>query len=106
MLSGQVIEKARSVAGYTAGLARGGVTLVTSYIRDSEGLSADNMASIWKVMECLAAVKGNWLWAGDFNMEPQELNATGLLHSMGGGGIAIAPNSATCFVKMPGTNID
>ena len=80
------LEEARLVVGYTPGVVAGGLTIICSYLRDGEELSADNMASVWRVAELLGGTKGAWLWGGDFNMSPETFNEAGLVHRLGGSG--------------------
>eukprot|EP00974_Lingulodinium_polyedra_P125076 11193145-Lingulodinium_polyedra.AAC.1 len=77
------IERGRAVAAHIAAGPRGGLAVVSTYLRDGEGWSAANTATAWRVLEALASVQGPVLWAGDFNMTVQELLKPGFIQRAG-----------------------
>ena len=69
---------------WVAGICKGGVHILNVYLKDSEGLSPTNMHLLEQAALCLKSIKGPWIAGGDWNMEPQMLEAAGWLSMVGG----------------------
>ena len=102
--TGVVIEEGRAVSGYIPSFRRGGLTVVSCYLRHSVGWDADNAATCRAVAQHLGGCPGEWIWGGDFNMEPSTLNHEGWLHKMGA--VVAAPTRPTCWASDEGSKID
>ena len=53
----------------------GGFYLVSIYLRDSEGMSAANLAILEQVAAMLGALEAPWIIGGDWNLTPEALTA-------------------------------
>ena len=79
---------------WVAGVCKGGIYMLNVYVKDSEGLSPTNMYILEQAAICLKALKGPWIAGGDWNLEPQALEAAGWLKVVGG--VVHAPSQPTC----------
>ena len=77
---GCVLEEGRSVVAAIPAFVRGGVVVVSTYLRHSEGWTEANLQSVQRVAEFLGGSKQSWIWGGDFNMGPQLFNREQWLH--------------------------
>ncbi len=75
-------------------LCRGGLHLVSVYLWTSEGLSQRNLDLLQCLAGVLAAIRGPWLLAGDFNVPPESLRESGWLTLVKG--VVHAPAMAAC----------
>ena len=75
------------------GWLKGGVILVNSYLYPSEGLSARNRHLLLVIAEELARLRRPYVWAGDFQVPPEVIEASGLLGSIAGA--VVAPDAET-----------
>ena len=78
-------------------VCRGGIHLISVYLRDSEGLSQANFDILHSVAAAIAELQGPWLLAGDFNVEPSLLRQSGWLQL--DKGVVHAPTQPTCGLK-------
>ena len=68
--------------------------MLNIYLKDTEGLSPTNMHLLEQAAVCLKSIKGPWIAAGDWNLEPEMLEAAGWLNMVGG--VVHAPTQPTC----------
>jgi hypothetical protein len=73
---------------------RGGIHVGSIYLRDSEGLSAENMTILGELAIAIKQLSGPWFFGGDFNIPPDVLLASGWLGLVGGS--VVAPTNPTC----------
>ena len=78
-------------------VCRGGLHLISIYLRHSEGLSPANLDILHSVAAAISALKGPWLVAGDFNLEPSLLRQSGWMQLVKG--VVHAPAQPTCGLK-------
>ena len=64
-------EPHRAVFTHTTAL--GGCTVISLYLRHSEGLSPENKTILEKLAAALSLVEGRWIVACDANMPPDVL---------------------------------
>jgi endonuclease/exonuclease/phosphatase family metal-dependent hydrolase len=79
--------------------------ILSIYLGHSEGLTARN----WRILEAAGAAivrfGGPWCLAGDFNMEPSDIEqAHVFLRRIGG--VVVAPQTSTCRSALGGRVID
>ena len=79
---------------WVAGIVRGGVHCGSLYLRDSEGLSAENLSILDHVAGTLARIRGPWIIGGDWNITPELLLSTNWLSMVHG--TIVAPRAPTC----------
>ena len=84
----------RLTVQWTAIARRGGLHLVSIYLWTSEGLSERNLSILHHLSLLLRALRGPWVVAGDWNMEPEVLQAAGWPRRLGGQ--IFAPSLPTC----------
>ena len=75
-------------------IVRGGVYCVSFWLRDSEGLSAPNMALLDELAHALGSLRGPWIVGGDWNLTPDVLSASRWTELVGG--TIAAPALPTC----------
>jgi len=75
-------------------LLKGGFYSLSVYLQDGVGLSELNLSLLQEVACVAKSLNGPWVLAGDFNMEPATLAASGFLQLAGGH--IVAPKHATC----------
>ena len=68
--------------------------MLSVYLRHSEGLSPENLLLLDVLAEIVDTLQGPWIIAGDFNLEPEVLKASGWPLMIGGE--VLAPREATC----------
>ena len=73
---------------------RGGIHCWSIYLRDSEGLSPENLALLEEAAAIVSALRGPWVIAGDWNVEPGALLASGWVDLING--VVVAPQLPTC----------
>ena len=56
---------------------KGGVHVFSVYLKDGDGMSDTNAAILTELAAAIAAVRGPWLVAGDWNMAPHVLAGSG-----------------------------
>ena len=78
-------------------VCRGGLHLISIYLRHSEGLSLANLDIVHSVAAAISDLKGPWLVAGDFNLEPSLLRQSGWMQLVKG--VVHAPAQPTCGLK-------
>ena len=79
---------------WTSVVCRGGIHIVSIYLKHTEELSPDNLAILDAAAQLIDSLRGPWLLAGDFNMEPATLQAGGFLDLVHGQ--VFAPSQPTC----------
>ena len=84
----------RLAASWLQGVVRGGLFILSIWLRDSEGLSPENLDILQHAVEVLASLRGPWVIGGDWNMNPQVLAASGWLALVDG--VIHAPEQPTC----------
>ena len=72
----------------------GGIHCLSAYFWCSEGASPRNLELLQAIAQTIRALRGPWLLAADFNMEPQLLASTGWLELVQG--TVWAPQFPTC----------
>jgi len=75
-------------------LLKGGFFSLSVYLQDGVGLSELNLSLLQEVACVAKSLNGPWVLAGDFNLEPSVLAASGFLQLAGGH--IVAPKHATC----------
>ena len=76
--------KHRLQASWIGGICKGGVYILSIYLKDGEGLSETNFLILEQVATCIKALKGPWIVGGDWNIEPHLLTAAKWLGMVGG----------------------
>ena len=82
---------------WSACACRGGVHLGSIWLRDSEGLSADNMMLLEQVAAVLQQLRGPWILGGDWNISPELLTSSNWPRLVDG--VVFAPNAPTCHTS-------
>ena len=93
----QEAEDSRFCIRWLGAVCRGGLHLVSVYLRDSEGLSQANLDILHHVAAAISGLQGPWLIAGDFNIEPNLIRQSGWLQLVRG--VVHAPAQLTCGLK-------
>ena len=86
--------RSRVQVRWMGAVCRGGLHLVSVYLWCTEGLSQRNLDLLQCLAGVLSRIRGPWLVAGDFNMTPDMLRASGWLTLVKG--VVHAPEVATC----------
>ena len=86
--------KHRIAAAWVDVVIKGGITIISVYMADSEGLSERNMAVLQEATALVRSLRSPWIMAGDWNMEPSTLNSAGWVDTTGG--VVVAPALVTC----------
>ena len=84
----------RLTATWLQGVVRGGIFILSIWLRDSEGLSPENLDILQQVAEVLSSLRGPWVIGGDWNINPQVLAASGWLGIVDG--VIHSPEEPTC----------
>ena len=79
---------------WVGSICRGGIYIITVYLFHSEGLSTRNLDLLQSLAALISRLKGPWVVAGDFNLQPQELIDSGWLFLVSG--VVKAPALETC----------
>ena len=79
---------------WVGSICKGGIFIITVYLYHTEGLSARNLDLLQALAAIISRLKGPWVLAGDFNLQPKELIASGWLLLVGG--VIKAPALETC----------
>ena len=74
----------RVAHAWIAAVCKGGVHVISVYLRHSEGLSQENITILDAVACFIDTLRGPWLITGDFNMEPDVLRSSGWTQVIGG----------------------
>ena len=90
-------EAHRMIAGQATVAIKGGVSFVSLYLHDSEGLSEKNLEVLEAAAAFLASIRGPWVVAADWNMTPETLTASGWPELVGGR--LHVPAGPTCGTK-------
>ena len=90
-------DATRICVRWLGSVCRGGLHLISVYLRDSEGLSQANLDILHSVAATISELQGPWLIAGDFNLEPSLLRQSGWLQLVKG--VVHAPPNPTCGLK-------
>ena len=88
----------RIAACHVGAVCKGGFHILSVYLWHSEGLTARNLDLLQTLAQVISRLRGPWLLAGDFNITPQELAASGWLQLVRG--CFCAPQAPTCGKKM------
>ncbi len=93
-----VIEEGRAVAAVVDIDGCRPILAVSAYLRDGVGLNDANMKTIGKIGACVSAHGNKWqtIIGGDFNVEPNVLNASGFAQQMEATIVAPASRRGTC----------
>ncbi len=94
---GDGILAGRYMRRWCGAVCRGGIHVGPVYLRSAEGPSQENLDILEEIAADLAQVRGPWVLAGDFNLTPAQLVATGWLELVRG--VLIAPKRNTCNDK-------
>ena len=86
--------RGRTAGGHVSIACKGGIHVLSLYLWCSEGLTQRNLDLLQYVAQLLAAVRGPWVLAADFNCEPKLLQDSGWLDLVGG--VIVEPGRATC----------
>ena len=73
----RVCAEGRIAACHVGAVCRGGFHILSVYLWHSEGLTARNLHLLQTLAQVISRLRGPWLLAGDFNITPQELSASG-----------------------------
>ena len=84
----------RIAAAWIDMVQKNGITTVSIYPVDSEGVSDNNMLVFREADALVRALRSSWSIAGDWNVTPQILNGAGWVDTTGGA--IVAPQLATC----------
>ena len=90
-------DVSRVCVRWLGSVCRGGIHLISVYLRDTEGLSQANLDILHSVAAAISELQGPWLIAGDFNLEPALLRQSGWLQLVKG--VVHAPPNPTCGLK-------
>ena len=66
------------------GVCKGGINFLGIYLRDCEGFSEANLGILEVAGGALNGLTGPWIVAGDWNVNPETLAASGWLDMVGG----------------------
>ena len=88
----------RIQASWVGGICKGGIYVLSIYLKDAEGLSETNMYILEQAAICIKALKGPWVIGGDWNIEPHLLSAANWLNIVGG--VVHAPSQPTCHAHV------
>ena len=75
-------------------VCRGGIHLGSIYLRDSEGITEENLLILQEAAVAIKQLRGPWVLGGDWNLTPDTLRATNWLSLVGG--VVVAPMAPTC----------
>ena len=84
----------RVAFSHVGAIVKGGLHLGSVWLRDTEGMTDENMAILQAVSQALTKLKGPWILGGDWNMPPEELMKSGWVDSIEG--VIVATKSNTC----------
>ena len=87
----------RIAACHVGAVCKGVFHILSVYLWHSEGLTARNLDLLQTLAHVISRLRGPWLLAGDFNITPQELVASGWLQLVRG--CCRAPQAPTCGKK-------
>ena len=79
---------------WVGAIIKGGMHMGSLYLRGSAGLSEENLNILQEVAIVLKKLRGPWIVAGDFNLNPDMLRSSGWLDVVKG--VLVAPASPTC----------
>ena len=88
----------RLQASWVGGVCKGGIYIISIYLKDAEGLSETNMYILEQAAIYIKALKGPWIIGGDWNLEPHLLTAANWLNMVGG--VVHAPSQPTCHAHV------
>ena len=88
----------RIAACHVGAVCKGRFHILSVYLWHSEGLTARNLDLLQTLAQVTSRLRGPWLLAGDFNITPQELVASGWLQLVRR--CCCAPLAPTCGKKM------
>ena len=66
-------------SAWVGGICKGGMHVVSVYMKDSEGLSELNMTILARLAQLVGGFRNPWIVGGDWNMTPAELASSGML---------------------------
>ena len=82
---------------WVGSVIKGGLHLISVYLWHTEGLSRRNLDILQRLAWVISRIKGPWLIAGDWNMLPEALRASGWINLIRG--VICASGKATCNSK-------
>ena len=83
---------------WVGSICKGGIYVITVYLYHSEGLSDRNLNILQALAAIISRLKGPWIIAGDFNLDPAEVIGSGWLMLVDG--LLRAPVVETCGGSM------
>ena len=83
---------------WVGGACRGGLHVVSAFLRTSEGLSKRNLDLLQELARTLKGISGPWVVAADWHMSPHLPSSSGR-HALASSTI-VAPVEGTCGAKM------
>ena len=84
----------RVAFSHVGAIIKGGIHFGSVWLRDTEGLSEENMQILQAISRALTQVKGPWILGGDWNIPPEVLMESGWVDSIEG--VIVAPKVNTC----------
>ena len=84
----------RVAISWVNAVAKGGVHFISLYLIDTVGLNEANKLILEEVTVAVKSLKGPWVIAGDWNLSPETLAASGFLQMIGGA--LFSPADPTC----------
>ena len=73
----------RLVVAWVDGVVKGGIYLISVYPKDSQGLGESNMWLLEVIAAIIATLRGPWIAAGDWNMDPNTMLEAGWPQTLG-----------------------
>ena len=86
----------RVCIAWVAAIAKGGVYLISVYLKGSVGMNAENKLVCEHIVAAVRSLDGTCVLAGDWKMEPTALAKSGFLGMTNGA--VLAPELPTCHV--------
>jgi endonuclease/exonuclease/phosphatase family metal-dependent hydrolase len=94
----------RLCLAWVSGIIRGGIHCLSIYLKSGEGMSEANKAILEEAAVLLGLLKGPWIVAGDFNVNPEDLAATRWVDIVDG--VLFAPALPTCTTATSSNKYD
>jgi len=79
---------------WISAILKGGLHAGSVYLQDSAGLNDVNLAVLQEIAVVLKQIRGPWILAGDWNLNPDLLRSSAWLDVVGG--VIVAPTTPTC----------
>jgi len=88
------VHASRATDTHMEGLIKGGVTVVSIYLHDGMGLLAENLEILQRLGQFLVQRSEPYIVAGDWNVQPEEMQAARWAEMVGGQ--LVTPDRTTC----------